>query len=135
MELGLSRAELATRAGLPRERIRKLETGGNVTVETLTKVVAQLPNLRTLNLEGVEVKIGGVDAAELREAVETLVEAGRRLLVLLQGAGAAAPAARPAREPVGATRVEPVLHITPELEARLRRMEAEIHAVREEDDH
>jgi len=71
-----------------------------------------------------------VDTAALRAAITEWVESGRRLLLLLQGVGTPAPAS----EPVGATRYEPELRISPELEARLKRMEAEIHAARGKDD-
>ncbi len=40
---GLSQAELASRAGIPRNQVVRAEKGANVTLDTLRKLVVQLP--------------------------------------------------------------------------------------------
>lgn len=104
-------------AGVPRERVRQLETGGNVTIETLQKILAQLPNLKSISIGSVELQTRGANAAEVRDALAAWLEAGRRLLTMLENMPAAPPA------PAGDTS-QPSAHLTPELELRLRRLEA-----------
>jgi transcriptional regulator with XRE-family HTH domain len=48
IEHGLNQSELARRAGIPRDRLRQFENGENITVETLMKILSQLPNLQTV---------------------------------------------------------------------------------------
>lgn len=81
---GYSQAELARLAGVPRERVRQLESGGNVTMETFQKIVAQLPHLKTLSLGPVELQTRGANAAQVRDALAAWLEAGRQLLTLLE---------------------------------------------------
>jgi transcriptional regulator with XRE-family HTH domain len=57
--LGISPAELARRAGVPRSLIGRFESGGNITVETLEKLVTQLPTLNVLHLGEVSVLPAG----------------------------------------------------------------------------
>lgn len=113
---GYSQAELARLAGVPRERLRQLESGGNVTMETFQKIVAQLPHLKSLSLGSVELQTRGASAAQVRDALAAWLEAGRRLLTLLENVPA-----EPALE--GDTRFRPTVALTPELELRLRRLE------------
>ncbi|HJQ35678.1 MAG TPA: helix-turn-helix transcriptional regulator [Thermoanaerobaculia bacterium] len=42
-QAGFSQAELAKRAGIPRNQIVRAEKGGNITVDTLRKIAANLP--------------------------------------------------------------------------------------------
>lgn len=114
---GYSQAELARLSGVPRERVRQLESGGNVTMETFQKIVAQLPRLQTLTLGSVRIQTRGATPAQVRDAIAAWLEAGRRLLTLLESAAAEAPAE-------GDTRIRPNAALTPELELRLRRLEA-----------
>ena len=114
---GYSQAELARLAGVPRERVRQLESGGNVTLETFQKIVAQLPNLETLSLGPVRLQTRGAGTAEVRDALAAWLEAGRRLLTLLENVP-------PEAAPEGDTRIRPTVALTPELELRLRRLEA-----------
>lgn len=81
---GYSQSELARLAGVPRERVRQLESGGNVTLETFQKIVAQLPHLKTLSLGPVELQTRGANAAQVRDALAAWLEAGRQLLTLLE---------------------------------------------------
>ena len=120
MDHGLSQSELARRAGIPRDRLRQFENGENITIETLMKILAQLPNLQTVTLGAVEARTAGADLTEIRDAVVEWLESGRRVLALIDSATAPRPGAG------GATRHEPGLHITPELEARLERLEAQV---------
>lgn len=52
-DLGMSQKELAELAGVQRKQLGILENGGNVTLSTLRKVLAHLPNLETFTLEAV----------------------------------------------------------------------------------
>ena len=117
LDHGFSQAELARLAGVPRERVRQLESGGNVTLETFQKIVAQLPRLKTLSLGSVELQTHGASGAQLRDAVAAWLEAGRRLLTLLENVP-------PDPEPESDTRIRPTVSLTPDLELRLRRLEA-----------
>ncbi len=128
---GLSREQLAELAGLQREQIRRLESGANFTRDTLLKVLPHLPSLKTLDLGPTELRAGGTDLAELRDVLAGFLENGRRLLTLLERVSVA-----PLPEgPAGATRVRPSGRVSPELEERLRRLEAEVAAARAADEH
>lgn len=116
IDLGLSQAELARVAGVPRERLRQLETGGNVTLETLQKVLAQLPNLKTITLGATELQTRGATGAEVRDVLAEWLEVGRRLLTMLENA----PPAPEAED----MRIRPGGELSPELEQRIRRLEA-----------
>ena len=124
IELNVSQAQLARLAGVPRESVRTLESGGNVTLETFEKIVAHLPNLKELTLGGVNVTISGVDVAEVRAAVAASEAANRRLLQLLDAVAAHAP-----EPPAGATVVDPPTRVRPELEGRLAVLEAKVRAM------
>jgi len=130
LALGLTREQLAERSGLQREQIRRLETGANFTRDTLLKVLPHLPGLRTLDLGPAELRVGGVDAAELRDTVARFVEQGRELVQLLDRVAIAAQEAS-----AGATRIQPAVKLSPELEERLRRLEAQVAEARAADDH
>lgn len=123
MDHGLSQSELARRAGIPRDRLRQFENGENITIETLLKILAQLPNLRSVTLGSVEGRTAGVDLKEIRDAVAEWLESGRRVLALIESAMAA-----PRPGAGGATRYEGGLEVSPQLEARLARLEAQIAA-------
>ena len=116
-EHGYSQAQLARLAGLPRERVRQLESGGNVTLETFQKIIAQLPRLKTLSLGSTELQTRGAGVPQIRDALAAWLEAGRQLLTLLESIPA-----EPA--PEDETRIRPSVTMTPELELRLRRLEA-----------
>ena len=124
IEHGLSQAKLAKLAGVPRERVRKLENGENVTVKAFEKIVAQLPNLKELTVGGVHVRVTGIDVEAVRAAIVISDAANRRLLALLDTIAVHAP-----EPPAGATRVEPSARVRPELEARLAELEAQVRAL------
>jgi hypothetical protein len=98
--------------------VRQLESGGNVTLETFQKIIAQLPHLKTLSLGAVELHTHGASAAQVRDAIASWLEAGRRLLTLLESIPT-----EPAL-PEAEGRIRPGTTLTPELELRLRRLEA-----------
>lgn len=115
-EHGFSQSQLARLAGIHRSQLRQLEEGGNVTLETLARVVAQLPNLRSLKLGAVELHTGAVDPAAARQILIDLITAAGRALSLFDHAVASPP-------PAGATRFDGATAMTPELEQRLRTLE------------
>lgn len=120
IDLGLSQVQLAQRAGVPRERLRTLESGGNVTMETFEKIVAHLPNLKELPFGGVNVNITGVDVEAFRAAIAASEAANRRVLELLE-----AISAQPVESPV-----TPSPHPSPSaLENRLASIEMQIRAI------
>jgi len=55
-DLDLSQAELAALVGVQRRQISTLERGGNVTLNTLKKVLNFLPNLREFSFEQIRMK-------------------------------------------------------------------------------
>lgn len=116
---GLSQTELARRAGVPRSQLRKFEDGGNITLATFTKILEQLPNLKSLAIGTVNLSANDGDRV-LRIAAEELIASARRFLALLDTRGPS-----PVPEPAGATRFEPSAAISPELEQRLRKLEAQ----------
>lgn len=124
IDRGLSQVELAELAGVPRERVRTLEKGGNVTLQTFEKIVAQLPNLKELTIGGVRVAVSGVDVETVRAAVAASDAANRRVLALLDTIAAHAPL-----PPAGATRVEPSTRVRPELEDRLAQLESQVRTL------
>jgi transcriptional regulator with XRE-family HTH domain len=147
IKAGLTQVKLAKLAGVPRSQLRKFEEGGNITLSTLRKIVAQLPGLQTLNLGAVEIQPGGVDQDMVRQTAIQLILIGQQLLKSVgTWAGTSAttapePAAaeepfiveevkpepdRHVDEPVGATRFVRKHGLTPEMREKLLRLEAVI---------
>lgn len=88
MELKLSQKKLAEQAKIQRRQLATLEKGGNVTLATVRKVLAQLPNLETFTLDAVNVNVTlkappPFDPAKFGETVELLAQTletlGKRL--------------------------------------------------------
>jgi predicted transcriptional regulator len=70
-ELGLSQDKLSELAGIQRRQLATLEAGGNVTLATLRKVLAQLPNLETFRLDTVTATVTrDVPPAEVAQSVQ-----------------------------------------------------------------
>jgi transcriptional regulator with XRE-family HTH domain len=144
IKAGLTQVKLAKLAGVPRSQLRKFEEGGNITLATLRKIVAQLPDLQTLNLGAVELQPGGVDQEMVRQTAIQLILIGQELLKSVgtwAGGGAKAPEPATAEEPfiveevkpeperhvdepVGATRYVRKHSLTPEMRERLLRLGA-----------
>src|SRR5881392_2873545 len=71
-DLKLSQKSLADLAGIQRKQLTTLETGGNITLATLRKVLAQLPNLETFSLDAVTATVlREVPPEEQVQAVKT----------------------------------------------------------------
>lgn len=113
---GFTQHELAARAGIGRSDIQRLERGDNVGIRLLEKVLAQLPNLESLQLGGVEI-VGRitVDVATVRKMMVEIITTSANVLQVLgdeqdtqQPAGAPEEPAEsvppPAHGPAGATR-------------------------------
>jgi transcriptional regulator with XRE-family HTH domain len=75
-ELSLSQKKLAEQAGIQRRQLATLEKGGNITLATLRKVIAQLPNLETFTIDAVNVNVNLVptrfDERKWNEAMRAL---------------------------------------------------------------
>jgi transcriptional regulator with XRE-family HTH domain len=63
-ELGITQAELAKRAGIPRNQIVRAEKGENITLDTLRTIVAHLPVESLTLLEKVKLSTDVVPQAE-----------------------------------------------------------------------
>jgi transcriptional regulator with XRE-family HTH domain len=109
--LGITPAELARRAGVPRSLIGRFESGGNITVDTLEKLVTQLPTLDVLHFGAVNVLPAGqvpdlptvirdhaAAAHALIAAATRLAESSAHLLEALALSQTTAEAAEPAAE-------------------------------------
>jgi transcriptional regulator with XRE-family HTH domain len=55
-DMGLTQGELADLVGIQRRQVSTLERGGNVTLNTLKRVLAVLPNLREFTFEQLRMK-------------------------------------------------------------------------------
>lgn len=95
--LGITPAELARRSGVPRSLVGRFESGGNITVETLVKLVRQLPNLDSVQFGDVKGIAAGPGAdvpsllrqhfaasQDLMSAVTRLTEATAQLIAMLE---------------------------------------------------
>jgi predicted transcriptional regulator len=84
-DLNLSQKKLAELAGIQRRQLATLESGGNITLATLRKVLAHLPNLETFTLDTVTATVRReVSAEEQQKAVDAamrLLSAGLKSLV------------------------------------------------------
>lgn len=92
-DLGLSQDKLSELAGIQRRQLAKLESGGNVTLATLRKVLAQLPNLETFTMDAVTATVRHyVPPEEKQKAVDTAMEllstAVRSLVAVLRDGAA-----------------------------------------------
>jgi transcriptional regulator with XRE-family HTH domain len=125
---GLTQHELAARAGVGRSDIQRLERGDNVGIRLLEKVLAQLPDLTTFQMGGIEVtgRIT-VDVDSVRQIVLDIVAAGTQALQVLEQAR---PAERP--ETVGATRYERKTGASRALKEHLRRIDPTYQASKED---
>ena len=111
VKAGISRAELARRAGISRARLVKFEeTGANITVDTLTAILEQLP-IMTLTIGNATIVRGDVSARELVQSLHHLVEVAQRVIQIADpDAAAAAPRiedAVPPQAPPTAPAAEP----------------------------
>lgn len=85
---GLTQEQLAALAGIKRKELALLESGRDVTLKTLFRVLAQLPNLPVLHLTPEELLlIHGAPETE-HAALGEMIAAARRLLDLLEAKAA-----------------------------------------------
>jgi transcriptional regulator with XRE-family HTH domain len=74
-DLKLSQKSLAELAGIQRKQLATLETGGNITLATLRKVLVHLPNLETFSLDAVSATVlRQVPPEEQVQAVKTALD-------------------------------------------------------------
>jgi transcriptional regulator with XRE-family HTH domain len=78
--VGLTQAQLANLAGIPRNQIVRAETGENITLETLRKIVVHLPVENLTLLEGTKLGFDNLPQAE------RLYGAAAKMLISLSGA-------------------------------------------------
>lgn len=71
-DMGYSQKRLAELAKVQRRQLATLESGGNVTIATLRKVLAQLPNLTSFEMDGVHVDVPHPDPLSDPEYFQTL---------------------------------------------------------------
>jgi transcriptional regulator with XRE-family HTH domain len=92
-ELGLSQDKLSELAGIQRRQLAKLEAGGNVTLATLRKVLAQLPNLETFSLDAVTATVKReISTAEKAQAMRSALQLlGTALQSILHTLGTGQP--------------------------------------------
>lgn len=121
-ELHFSQAELAALAGVQRRQISVLENGGNVTLSTIRKVIAQLPNIQRFTLSAAEVNVEPrpllkEDWDRMAENMRMIGEMYQKLEVLMAEFNAAMAAGN--REEAERIAAEAEKYPTRELQARL----------------
>lgn len=101
-ELGLSQDKLAELAGIQRRQLATLEAGGNVTLATLRKILAQLPNLATFTLDTVTATVArDVPPAEAAQSVQSALRLmGTALNSLIDTLGKGLPPDEQARQQI-----------------------------------
>jgi predicted transcriptional regulator len=79
-DLGLSQDKLSELAGIQRRQLATLEAGGNVTLATLRKVLAQLPNLETFTLDAVTATVAEETVKAIGTAMDLMLGAVKNLV-------------------------------------------------------
>ena len=104
IKAGISRAELARRAGISRARLVEFEErGANITVDTLTAILEHLP-ITTLTVGNATIVRGDVANEQLVRSLKQVVEAADRLIAMVGPAPAAPPVEESSQaEPSAAT--------------------------------
>ena len=82
-DLGLSQKRLAELAGIQRKQLATLEKGGNITLSTLRKVLAHLPNLEAFTIDAVKASVQR--DVPLDEAVQKVQLGVKQLGTAMQG--------------------------------------------------
>lgn len=88
-DLDLTQGQLAALAGIQRRQLSTLENGGNVTLNTLRRVLAVLPNLQEFTFERIRMKpeyvdMPPLDTAGLENAAEEIAEFVRKVQTFLK---------------------------------------------------
>jgi transcriptional regulator with XRE-family HTH domain len=92
---GYSQSKLSKLAGVPRTRLRMFEEGGNITIETLEKIVNALPNLKTVTIGRMQMRTHA-EPEEMKKALEDLIAAAQRIIKLSSTSAAVGDPDRPA---------------------------------------
>lgn len=127
----LTQSALARLAGVPRKQVRALEDGSNVTLATVRKIVAVLPNLKSVTLGGLTVRTESADLEAARRAAAAVYTAARALVRAL---GAEREVAEMTPASSGATRFDGGNEVSRKLLDKLEQVVAEIRNSRQEHD-
>ncbi|HEY0155771.1 MAG TPA: helix-turn-helix transcriptional regulator [Thermoanaerobaculia bacterium] len=100
---GYSQSKLSKLAGVPRTRLRMFEEGGNITIETLEKIVNALPNLKTVTIGRMQMRTHA-EPGEMKEALEDLIAAAQRIIKLASTSAAVSEPGQTASKPRKAAR-------------------------------
>lgn len=100
---GYSQSKLSKLAGVPRTRLRMFEEGGNITIETLEKIVNALPNLKTVTIGRMQMRTHA-EPGEMKEALEDLIAAAQRIIKLASTSAAVSEPGQAASKPRKAAR-------------------------------
>jgi|SRR6185436_285319 len=108
-DLDLTQGQLAALAGIQRRQLSTLENGGNVTLNTLRRVLAVLPNLQEFTFERIRMKpeyvdMPALDTAGLENAAQEIGEFVRKMQAFLKSwdpEAEARQARKAAREAMG----------------------------------
>ena len=100
----LTVSEVARRAGVPRKQVQALESGANVTLETVRKIVPVLPGLHRVTLGGLEIVTANADLEAAQQAARDLLEVAKRLMTALGAAAVAEVVPSPRAEDMAAKR-------------------------------
>ena len=106
-ELGVTQAELAARAGIPRNQVVRAEKGENITLDTLRKIAAHLPVESLTLLEKIPLKV------DLLPHAEKVYFGAMKTLMAMTGAfNAALDVALASRSSLGEARADSPLPFT-----------------------
>ncbi len=99
-EIGMTQAQLAARAGIPRNQVVRAERGENITLDTLRKIAAHLPLEKLTLLEKVHLDLDILPLPEkvYSHSMQTLMYMIRGMISALQSATAASEAMHAARQ-------------------------------------
>ena len=98
LEAGLTISDVAKRANVHRKLVYQLENGENVTLETIRKIVAVIPNLKQTTIGGLKVTVANADLDAAQEAARDLLDAAKRLMSALGAASVTEAVRRPVGE-------------------------------------
>jgi transcriptional regulator with XRE-family HTH domain len=124
----LTQSALARLSGVPRKQVRALEEGANVTLATVRKIVAVLPNLKSVTLGGLTVRTESADLEAARRAAAAVYAAARALVKALGAEREVAEMAPPASS--GATRFDGGNEVSRKLLDKLEQVVDEIRKSR-----
>ncbi len=134
--LGISQSALARSTGVPRSQIVLFESGGNVTLSTLDRILAEIPTLRhEVSRTDLDLDTAREAAAELQALAEQMKAAAAKVIAALSPKPLSAPPPPEPKTPAakgplpgggGAEIYDALLEMTPELRAHLKGLVDEI---------